>query len=938
MRRLLLWLCVLYLGGGGLALPQEATNIVSRPPWRVVAGPMGAEAIEYEGTVLARHLRLGGYAPEWKGGRFDMSGAAISKQEALVAWKKAAPGNQEATIEVELQANKCVISCETTVTQAGPSELSLELEPEALACAKDYMHVIVDGKRQGLELAGPFSTLNLVKEIRFELIERTILIHCEGFAIQDRRARGQGLFLVAVLPSSGKEPVTHRKTIEIIVEPAAPETIPARRAYLSQREYTRRELPLKNGDFEAGLENWSSNPRAAIETQIKHSGAQSARITIPETQEDATGIYLVQNVPAQEGKLYQVTAYVRADNVKAKTLGDRPPAGVTVIVEFADKQGHWLAPGSYAEAVYGTQDWKQISTEAVRAPVGTGFAIIFLAVRATGTGYFDDVKIYEITQHVVLESPGNQTTFADNTPRFVWSIKAPGPRILELAPSADFPAAKTLRFAAIQENTFTLEKPLPPGRWFWRLTVPQAAAVSAVWQFQQTAPETADCTEPVIAPDHAFVSQPNQRVTIGVSDNVGVTKFALTLDGKDVTKQGRLTRHQIIFEPAQPWARGLHRLRVEAWDAAGNRAERVIYLTHATGLVEKKWLPQGGIAFNGRPRFLLGMYGVRIEDMEEIARGGFDFVHNYTWDGPGTNETALEYLDACQKQGLQAFIGFYRAALQANDLDFVAERIGALIHHPALLAWYLFDEPDLPHQFVPPSQLRNLYQFIKKLDPTRPVIVTVAQHNMMPEYHDSYDVYWSMDYSTPASNVKNFEYHRSQLKPGVPLMSILHCFDGKQRGQDADPNKFWPDAATMHAAAFMAIAHNSSGLCWWWWGQGSNIYLTVAHVPWAWEALKKTVAQIRALRPVLESQAPSRMWIEIPAEGQEVHCWEKKLPDRAVIIAVNRDPQPCRATIKSPLLKAGPVHVLFESRTITAQAGSLSDDFASLGVHVYEIR
>jgi len=867
-----------------------------------------------------------------------MAGATISVEQARASWHKVAPGNQEAILEVLPKGNRCVITCETKVWGAGPSEFSLELEPSALALEGNYLHAVIDGKRRGVELDGPVGALSFAREVRFELVERAIIIRGNGFQIQDRRSRGQGFFLVSVLNADGGAPVSYKQTIEITVEPTDAQAFPQRQAYLRQREYESREIPVANGGFEEGLDGWSDNPRATVDTQIKHSGQHSAKITIPETQTDATGIYLVQNVPAQEGKLYQVKAWVRAENVKAKALGNRPPTGVTVIVEFADKQGNWLAPGSYGEGVYGTQEWKQIHTAPSRAPAGAGYAIIFLALRGTGSGWFDDVQVREVTQKVVLETPPDQAKLADNTPRFVWSIQAPGTRTLELAPTPDFSAESTQRFSGLLENSFVLEKPLPPGRWFWRVSAPDAAAVSATWTFEQTAPQTADCTEPFISADHTFVARPDQSLNIGVRDERGVTRFALTLDGKEVTQHGRLANSRISFTPPRPWSPGLHRLRVEAWDAAGNHAERVLYITHASKLVQKRWLPQGGIAFDGQPRFLLGMYGVRIEDMAEVAKGGFDFVHNYTWDGAGTNETALQYLDACEKNGLQAFIGFNRAALQANDLDFVAERIGALMHHPALLAWYLFDEPDLPHQYVPPEQLRGLYQFIKKLDPSRPVIVTVAQKNMMPEYHDSYDVYWSMDYSSPAQNVKNFEYHRSKLRPGVPLMSILHCYDQKQKGTDADPEKFSPDGPTMHAAAFLAIAHGSSGLCWWWWGQGSDLYLTVARVPSAWEALKKTVAQIRTLRPVLEAQVPARMWKEQPAPDHEVHCWEKRLPDRGVIIAVNQEPKRCRATINSPLLKPGSVRVLFEDRTVSAQAGALTDDFAELGVHVYEIR
>jgi hypothetical protein len=302
---------------------------------------------------------------------------------------------------------------------------------------------------------------------------------------------------------------------------------------------------------------------------------------------------------------------------------------------------------------------------------------------------------------------------------------------------------------------------------------------------------------------------------------------------------------------------------------------------------------------------------------------------------------------------LQAFIGFDRQKLQAEDEGSVAERVGALGRHPALLAWYLFDEPDLPHQYVPPDQLRRLYQLIRTLDPMHPVIVTVAQGNMMPLYHGSYDVYWSMDYSTPGSNAANFETHRKALRPEVPIMSIVHSYDGHQPGPNRGgvPEKFEPGPVMLRACAFMAVAHNSSGLCWWWWGQGGDTYMTVAHVPQAWDALKETIRQIRALRPVLEAPQPVRMWIEKPAEGTEVHLWEKtlpaspgrrdgaKAPDRTVIIAVNRDKRPCEVSFTSPAFTGqAQASVLFENREVALAAGQLRDRFEPWAVHVYEVK
>lgn len=924
-----------------LALPAFAQPTLDSPPWQMKVGAQGPDAISLDGQVLAGRIRLSGFPPDYSRGRFDMAGATVETGQDKATWTRRVEGNQEATVQVAFTPLECLISLDTTVAQAGPSEFSIELQPEAVATKPDYARVIVDGRALGLDLAGKFAPINIGREIRFLRPERTLIIRCQGYVLQDRRSQGQGLFLVASVQSDGRAPIRHQKSAQIIVEPVAPELIAGQAALLGQRETTRRDIPVVNGGFEdAELKPWSSNPRATLDKTIKHSGEQSARITIPETQTDRTGIYLVQNVPAREGLLYQATAWIKSENVKGVSLGDMSPTGADIIIEFADKEGKWLAPGSYAGGLYGTKDWQRVSTAASRAPAGAGFAIIFLSLRATGSGWFDDVTVTEIEQHIVLQQPLDKATVADNTPAFAWAIEAPGTAVLELSPKPDFPAADTRRLTDIKQKSVTLSKPLPPGRWYWRVTAPGASATSAVWSFTQTAAVTADCTEPQIMPDHAFMSKSNQKATVRCSDNVGVKRIKVALDGKDMGAQAKLAAGRIEVTPVGGWKPGLHRLQVEAWDAAGNHAERMIYLTHAPGLPVKKWLPQGGVSIGGKPRFVLGMYGVRLEDMPQMQQAGYDYVHNYTWDGAGTNETALEYLDACRQHKLQAFIGFSRAALQSNDLDFVAERVGKLMGHPALLAWYLFDEPDLPHQYVSPDQLRGQYQLIHALDPTHPVIVTVAQRNMMPDYHDSYDVYWSMDYATPAANVENYEWHRKALRPGVPIMSIVHCYDGKQRADGEskpDPAKFQPDGRMMRANAFMMIAHNSSGLGWWWWGQGSNTFLTVAHVPEAWAALKQTVADIRVLEPVLTSPAPVRMWIEQPAEGQEVHCWEKKLADRTVIITVNRDPQPCRAKIVSPCLKGGNVKVLFEDRTVAAEQGSLTDEFKPLEVHVYEV-
>lgn len=923
--------------------PVMAQQVVESGAWRMVVEGNGPGEISFNGQALIMNSRVSGFLPSWQGVRFHLGESTVEVTENGASWTRRMPDNQDAVLTVTAEGNTLTFTLHSTVTAPGPTEWSVPFYPEALRAGEKHCVVLHNDALSTLDLVNGFAGRSWVNGLVFEQPQRSVQLRFDSALLQDRRDRDAGLYWVTSLNHDGENPQEFHRTLEVEIVPADPADFAAREAVLLQIPTENIDVPVPNGGFEdeTPLAHWSPNPRAAIDREEKRSGLQSARITIPADQEDRTGIYLTTQVPVQGGFAYKAEAFVKTRQVMRKILGDMSPTGATIILEWADRDGNWLAPGNYADGLYGDNNWKQVSTREVRAPLEAGYAVIFLSLRATGTAWFDDVKLTEVRHNLVLREPLYGAQIADNTPVFSWFYAIHGEALVELSPDPQFPEENTVTLAGDATSRAVIEDPIAPGTWYWRVSKYNGALQSAVWHFEQTAPITQDCTPPVIAPDHAFLDQPRTPVTVRFGDNVAVTGVKLVLNGRDITTQAKVEAERAVYTPEEDWQPGLHRLDVQVHDAAGNSAARRIFLNRLHQPVQRTWLSRGGIAFDGEPRFLLGMYGVRIEDMPEMAHAGIDFVHNYNWDGPGTNETALEYLDACHRHGLMAFIGFHRERLRAFDEEFVAERIGALSSHPALMAWYLFDEPDLPDQFVPPHQMRDLYQLVKSLDPTRPVIVTIAQRNLMPEYYGCYDVYWSMDYRLPAHNITNFTYHRNNLPEDMPLMSIVHCYDDRQRrGQvpEFDVADFRPTARQMHAAAFMQIVHESSGLCWWWWGQGGDLFMTVAHAPEAWAGLRETIRRIRELAPVLSAQLPARTWIEQVAEDREVHLWEKTLPDRTVIIAVNRDDEPCEAVVRSAALRDGEVRVLFEDRTVQARDGELTDSFAGWDVHVYEVR
>jgi hypothetical protein len=64
----------------------------------------------------------------------------------------------------------------------------------------------------------------------------------------------------------------------------------------------------------------------------------------------------------------------------------------------------------------------------------------------------------------------------------------------------------------------------------------------------------------------------------------------------------------------------------------------------------------------------------------------------------------------------------------------------------------------------------------------------------------------------------------------------------------------------------------------------------------------------------------------------------KRSRNRTILIAVNRMTFPIDATLRSPEIKDGLMNVLDEHRELAAKVGRITDHFAPLAAHVYELR
>jgi membrane associated rhomboid family serine protease len=150
---------------------------------------------------------------------------------------------------------------------------------------------------------------------------------------------------------------------------------------------------IKNRGFEAGLEGWTTYPgdppsRFEFDTDVAREGLQALRVTASRPTD--TGCY--QDVMLKPGQWYRFSGWVRTRGLV--------PHGARLWGTFSICRGGGNDLIAGADSHGGDTEWTQVSIR-FRAP-GGGLTRIFVHFvgwgRATGTAWFDDLKLVEVSQ------------------------------------------------------------------------------------------------------------------------------------------------------------------------------------------------------------------------------------------------------------------------------------------------------------------------------------------------------------------------------------------------------------------------------------------------------------------------------------------------------------------------------------------------------------
>jgi len=327
------------------------------------------------------------------------------------------------------------------------------------------------------------------------------------------------------------------------------------------------------------------------------------------------------------------------------------------------------------------------------------------------------------------------------------------------------------------------------------------------------------------------------------------------------------------------------------------------------------------------PFFPMGMYMVTwqfekeqvLECIRDLAAAGFNTAHLGCKDFTDFEEV----LDEAERLSIRVIVEGLR------DMATV-ERFK---NHPAVLAWNPGDEPD--GHGVPPETIRQHIDAIKDIDPNRVTYTTLC----VPDQYTTY---------APVTEVLSLDPYPVRKGPHF-LSAVGECVD---RARDAVEGRkaLWvvpqcfggysawevPSPAEERSMTYQALIHGANGLVYYTYNDGS---FSVIDHPELWAEMKKLVAEVKALSPVL--LGPANEGVQFLAGAEDVvHGLAARDGEDLYLITVNaEDKDAGRVELSvAGLPTKGQAEVLFEGRTVDVVEGMITDDYGPCASHVYRVR
>jgi hypothetical protein len=365
---------------------------------------------------------------------------------------------------------------------------------------------------------------------------------------------------------------------------------------------------------------------------------------------------------------------------------------------------------------------------------------------------------------------------------------------------------------------------------------------------------------------------------------------------------------------------------------------------HGAQGTSKNFTPDNCLIMDGRPFFPIGIYSVYpVSAIEEIKEAGFNTVHTYEYEV----EYLKEFVRSTENAGLKALI-YPGSRLEKSEFNMnnVKKAVRHLAKSPAILSWYLSEEPDLFN--ISPEEIEKERKAIRHLDPVRPASILVAGFKKYANYSDSADIFMIEIYPVPRRPITEVAEHvdvaRKAIGGNAPVWAVLQAF-----GYYNDKNRGWgwerePTFQEMKAMTYLAISRGARGIFYFTY-YGSQYFIKDS--PRHWEELKAIAGELRDVYPLLVAPDVGNGIISAAFAGinQSSLFWTVRqvtegnslIQAGTYLIVVNGVNSSGTATFELKRHDTSSARVVLENRGLTVSNGIFSDNFAPYEVHIYRL-
>jgi hypothetical protein len=323
----------------------------------------------------------------------------------------------------------------------------------------------------------------------------------------------------------------------------------------------------------------------------------------------------------------------------------------------------------------------------------------------------------------------------------------------------------------------------------------------------------------------------------------------------------------------------------------------------------------GRFLVDGKPyiQHSLGLEFVsNLDILNFVAQSGFKDVCIYFRDNL-TTEQVKNIFDRCAQVGLRLI-----PWLGGKGVEQVSERVRALKDHPALLCWYVMDEPSGEEGF---AEAEARLKLARELDPAHPAFINYLSNKLEGHAGDIYstDVY-PIPHSTPMAAINAVRSMKAAAaREHKPVWMWLQG-TGYAYWMDREP--------TPRELSCMVYGSLIAG------ARGIYYFAQIPRTKECWDEMRALCVEVDGLAPALYSLEPAP---ELQCDNQNILCSAYRHRGDIWVLAVNTSDKPLQArfALKSPLHI---VEVIFEGRKIQPQAGSWQDSFGAYERHVYRFR